>query len=112
MPEKIFNDENWKKEVLDSNLPVMVDFWAEWCMPCFMIAPVVEEIAKKYEGKIKIGKLNVDKNPALAEKYNIRGIPTLLFFKKGKIVDRIVGVAPKKVIESKIEKILETPVFD
>ena len=105
--EKTFTDENWEKEVLKSPVPVMVDFWAVWCAPCFMIAPAVEEVAKKYEGKVKVGKLNVDENPATAGKYGVMGIPTLLFLNGGEVVERIVGVAPKKGIEDKIEKILE-----
>ena len=107
MPE-IFTDNSWKTEVLNSALPVVVDFWAEWCMPCHMISPIVEEIAKEYEGKIKAGKLNVDENPDVAGKYRVMGIPTLLFFNGGEVVDRIVGVVPKKVIEDKIEKTLKT----
>lgn len=107
MMEKTLTDKNWGKEVLNSNIPVMVDLWAEWCAPCFMIAPAVEEIAKKYEEKIKVGKLNIDENPDITGKYRVMGIPTLLFFNGGEEVDRIVGVVPKKDIEEKIEKILE-----
>jgi len=107
MSEKVFSDENWGKEVLNSNIPVMVDFWAQWCAPCFMIAPAVEDIAREYKGKIKVGKLNVDENSVTARKYKIMGIPTLLFFNGGEEVDRIVGVVSKKVIEDKIKKILE-----
>lgn len=107
MVEKTFTDENWEREVLNSNIPVMVDFWAGWCMPCRMIAPVVEKIAQDYDGKIKVGKLNVDENPVTAGKYRVMAIPTLLFFNGGKIVDRVVGVVSKKVIEDKIEKILK-----
>jgi len=107
MAEKIFTDKNWESEVLNSDLPVMVDFWAEWCMPCYMIAPAVEKVAEAYDGKIKVGKLNVDENPVTAGKYRVMAIPTLLFFNEGKLVDRIVGVVSKKVIEDKIEKILE-----
>jgi len=100
-------DQNWDNEVLNSDLPVMVDFWAEWCAPCFMIAPVVEQIGEEYKGKIKVGKLNVDKNPVTAGKYQIMAIPTLLFFNGGKLVDRVVGVGSKKILVEKIEKILE-----
>lgn len=106
MAEKTFTDQTFENKVLNSPLPVMVDFWAGWCMPCQMIAPTVEEIAKKYEGKIKVGKLNVDDNLATAGKYSIMGIPTLLFFNGGKVVDRVVGVVPKRTIEDKINKIL------
>lgn len=107
MPERTFTDVNWEKEVLNSEFPVMVDFWAQWCSPCFIIAPAVEEIAKEYEGTVKVGKLNVDENPEVAGKYRVMGIPTLLFFNGGELVDKIVGVAPKKVIKDKIERILE-----
>ena len=100
-------DQNWDNEVLNSDLPVMVDFWAEWCAPCFIIAPVVEQIGEEYKGKIKVGKLNVDKNPVTAGKYQIMAIPTLLFFNGGKLVDRVAGVVPKKILVEKIEKILE-----
>ena len=107
MSEIILTDQTWDNEVLDSDLPIIVDFWAEWCAPCFMIAPVVEQIGEEYEGKIKVGKLNVDANPTTAGKYQIMAIPTLLFFKGGKLVDRVVGVVPKKILVEKIEKILE-----
>jgi len=107
MAERIFTDENWEGEVLNSNIPVIVDFWAEWCMPCHMMAPVVEEVAREYEGKIKVGKLNVDQNRETARKYNIMGIPTLLFFNGGKVIDKIVGVAPKRVVEDKIKNMLK-----
>ena len=105
--EKTFTDQNWEDEVLNSNLPIVVDFWAEWCMPCRMISPIAEELSKDYEGKVIIGKLNVDENPMTAGKYNIMGIPTLLFFNNGELVDRIVGVVPKKAIEDKIKKMLK-----
>lgn len=105
MAEKTVNTQNWEEEVLQSEVPVMVDFGAEWCMPCRMIAPMIEEIAKEYEGKIKVGKLNIDDNQSLAQKYNIMGVPTLLFFKQGQVVDRVVGVAAKKNIENKIKNI-------
>lgn len=105
--EQIFTGQNWEKEVLNSNLPVMVDFWAGWCKPCFMIAPLIEETAKEYKGKIKVGKLNIDENPSIARKYNIRAIPTLLFFNEGEVVDRILGVVPKEIIEDKVQTILK-----
>ena len=107
MSEIILTDQTWDNEVLNSDLPVMVDFWAEWCAPCFMIAPVVEQIGEEYEGKIKVGKLNVDANPVTAGKYQIMAIPTILFFNGGKLVDRVVGVVSKKILVEKIEKILE-----
>jgi len=97
------NDENFKKEVLESDIPVLVDFWAEWCMPCRMVAPVVEEIAKEYQGKLKVCKLNVDEAANTASSYDIMGIPTLLLFKSGKVAEKIVGALPKAEIEKKIK---------
>ena len=96
-------DGNFDQEVLKSDKPVLVDFWAEWCAPCHMIAPAVEEIAKDYEGKLKVCKLNVDEGRNVASNYGIRGIPTLLVFKNGEVVDTIVGVTPKEEIEMKIK---------
>ena len=104
------NEQSWKDEVTNSELPVVVDFWAEWCAPCRMMAPVLEEISKEYEGKIKVGKLNVDENPTVAGEYRIMGIPTLLFFRSGKPVNKIVGVVPKKALQDKIETILKEEV--
>jgi len=96
-------NENFKKEILESNLPALVDFWAPWCGPCNMVAPIIEEIAKEYEGKLKVGKLNVDEAPETASQYNVMGIPTLILFKNGKVVEQMVGAAPKKYIEEKIK---------
>ena len=96
-------DENFKAEVLDAKIPVLVDFWAEWCMPCKMIAPAVEAIAKEYEGKLKVCKLNVDDAPAAAAQYSVMSIPTLLLFKEGKVVDKTVGVVPKAAIDAKLK---------
>ena len=96
-------DENFKAEVLDAKIPVLVDFWAEWCMPCKMIAPTVEAIAKEYEGKLKVCKLNVDDAPVIATQYSVMSIPTLLLFKEGKVVDKIVGVVPKAAIDAKLK---------
>ena len=96
------NDDNFDEEVLKSNKPVLVDFWAQWCAPCHMIAPAVEEIAKDYDGKLKVCKLNVDEGRNTAFNYGIRGIPTLLVFKNGTVVDTIIGVTPKEEIEMKI----------
>ena len=106
MSERTFTDQTWDQEVLNSDLPVVVDFWAQWCGPCSMIAPVVEEISQEYEGKIKVGKLNVDENPVTPGKYQVKAIPTVLFFKGGKPVDTVVGVVPKKAFVDKIEKMI------
>jgi thioredoxin 1 len=100
---KQFTDSSWDQEVLGSDKPVLVDFWAEWCGPCRMIGPLVEELAGEYEGKALIGKLNVDENPGVATKYGIRSIPTLLVFKGGEIVDKIVGAVPKNMLAQKID---------
>ncbi|MCL4510716.1 MAG: thioredoxin [Bacteroidetes bacterium] len=98
----------FKNEVLDSAEPVLIDFWAPWCGPCRMVAPVVEEIAKEYDGKIKVMKLNTDENMDIAIQYNILSIPTLGFFLGGQMVDRIIGAVPKKVIVEKIGKTFQT----
>ena len=92
-------DENFNKEVLDSKQPVLVDFWAPWCMPCKMIAPTIEKLADDFKGKVKVGKLNTDENSFVASQYQIMGIPSLLLYKDGQIVERIVGVVPKEQIE-------------
>ena len=99
-------DENFEKEVLESDLPVLIDFWAQWCAPCNMVAPVVEEIAKDYEGKLKVGKLNVDEAQKVASQYGIMSIPTLMIFKNGKEVEQMVGAAPKEFIVEKIKPYL------
>lgn len=91
-------------QVLKSEQPVLVDFWAEWCMPCRMLAPTVDELASEYSGKVKVVKVNVDQNQDLAQKYGIRGIPTLIIFKDGEEADRIVGVQPKNTITQKLDK--------
>ncbi|MBI4930812.1 MAG: thioredoxin [Bacteroidetes bacterium] len=96
-------DANFDEVVLKSDKPVLVDLWAEWCGPCRMVGPIVEELAKEYEGKAVIGKLNVDNNPNISVKYGIRSIPTLLFFKGGQMVDRQVGAVPKSVLEGKLK---------
>jgi thioredoxin 1 len=101
------SEQSWKDEVINSEFPVVVDFWAEWCAPCHMITPILEELNKEYEGKIKVGRLNVDENPTIAGEYRIMGIPTLLFFRSGKLVDKVVGVVPKKALQDKIEMILK-----
>jgi thioredoxin 1 len=101
-------DSNFENEVVKSDVPVLVDFWAEWCGPCKMVAPVVEELAKEYDGKYKFAKLDVDSNPQTAMKFGIRSIPTLLLFKNGQVVDQIVGAVPKRHLVEKLEKHLAT----
>lgn len=100
------NDANFDQEVLQSEQPVLVDFWASWCGPCKAIAPIVEGVAATYTGKVKVAKVNVDENSAAPSRYGIRGIPTLLFFKGGKVADQIVGYVPQNVIEEKVQKLL------
>ena len=93
-----FNDDNFTEEVLQSQVPVLVDFWAEWCGPCRTLNPVIEEISKEYQTKIKCGKVNVDKSPSTASSYGIRSIPSILFFNGGQISDQLVGSVPKNQI--------------
>ena len=102
-----FTDKNFKSEVLDSQMLVLVDFWAEWCAPCRMLAPVVENIAKDYNGKLKVGKLNVDDNSDTPQQYGIQGIPTVIFFKGGKAVNQIVGFQPEDKLKSVIDSLLK-----
>jgi thioredoxin 1 len=94
-----FTDNNFDSEALKADKPVLVDFWAPWCAPCRMVGPIIEELATSYTGKVKIGKLNTDDNPNIASRYGIMSIPTILLFKNGEIVDRVVGVVPKKDFE-------------
>ncbi|GAB4383234.1 MAG: thioredoxin [Salibacteraceae bacterium] len=96
-------DSNFEETVLKSDKPVMVDFWAEWCGPCRMVGPIVEEVAKEFADKAVVGKLNVDENPNIATKYGIRSIPTILFIKNGEVVDRQVGAVPKAALVKKLE---------
>ena len=100
------SDKNFEQEVIKSATPVLVDLWAAWCGPCRVIAPVVEELAGTYQGKMKMGKLNVDDHPQLAGQYRIMNIPTLLLFKGGKEADRIVGVVPKEELTRRIEQVI------
>lgn len=96
-------DDNFKDEVLNSDVPVLVDFWATWCGPCRMIAPTIEELASEFEGRAKVGKVDVDANARVAAQYGIRSIPTLLFFKDGEVVEQQIGAAPKRVLTEKLE---------
>lgn len=100
-----FTDSNFSEEVEKSGTPVLVDFWAEWCGPCKMIGPVVEELAGEYEGKVKVGKVNVDNNPEISVKFGIRSIPTLLIFKDGEIVDQIIGAVPKTELKKHLDQV-------
>jgi thioredoxin 1 len=93
----VLTDDNWKQEVGAAEAPVLVDFWAEWCAPCRMIAPAIEALATSYAGRVKVGKLNVDENPRVAEAFNIRSIPTLLLFRDGEVVDQQIGAAPQRI---------------
>jgi len=104
--EVVGTDDSFAKEVEQSDIPVLVDFWATWCGPCLAIAPAVEELAKEYQGRLKVVKLNVDENPKTAGKFGIRGIPTLLFFKDGEVVRQVVGAQPKKRLVKTVEELL------
>jgi len=97
------NDANFEELVLKSSVPVLVDFWAEWCGPCRMVGPVVDELHKEYEGKALVGKVNVDFNPKIATDYGIMSIPALLYFKDGKLVDKQVGAVPKHILAGKLD---------
>ena len=99
------NDSGFEQDVLQSQLPVLVDYWAEWCGPCKMIAPVLNEIAKENEGRFRVAKVNIDDDPALQHRFSIRGVPALLFFSGGQLRDQIIGVAAKKAIVEKLEQL-------
>jgi thioredoxin 1 len=104
MNEVILTEENFEQEVMGSNIPVLVDFWAVWCGPCKILGPIVAEIAAELEGKLKVGKVNVDEQNALAMKYNVMSIPTMKFFKGGQVVGEMVGAAPKATIMAELQK--------
>ena len=97
--------ENFDQEVLKSGTPVLVDFWAEWCGPCKMVAPILDELASEYDGKVKIGKVNIDDHQSLASEYGIRAIPTLLLFKAGQVADQIVGLRSKRDFKAKLDRV-------
>ena len=99
-------EQDFDEKVLSSDQPVLVDFWAEWCGPCHMIAPAIEEVAAEYKGKVMVGKLNVDQHPGIAARYGIRSIPSILLFKDGQVSDQIVGAVPKAQITDMIKRIL------
>jgi len=102
----VLTDDNFNAEVIDSGVPVLVDFWATWCGPCRMIAPIVEQLSGEYEGKAKVGKLDVDSAQKIAAEFGIRSIPTLLIFKDGKVADQIIGAVPKQQIAEKLDAIV------
>jgi thioredoxin 1 len=106
MPEKVLTltDEKWQEDVLSSPQPVLVDFWAEWCAPCRMMAPSIEALAEEFAGRIRVGKLNVDENAATSEKYDIRGIPTIMIFKGGEVKEQVVGVTSKENLARLVER--------
>ncbi len=105
---KDVSESTWEEDVLNSDLPVLVDFWAEWCGPCKMIAPSVHDMAVEYDGQLGVAKLDVDSNPDIAMKYGIRSIPALIFFKDGKPVDQITGALPKGALKKRIDSVLES----
>ncbi len=101
----ILTADNFEKEVTKSDKPVLVDFWAEWCGPCKMVAPILDELAAEYDGKVRIGKVNIDEHQKLAIDYHINSIPTLLFFKNGQVVDQVVGLKSKKDFKTKLDQL-------
>ena len=99
-------DQNFEDEVIKSTLPVLVDLWAPWCRPCLMVAPVVDKLAERYNGKFKFCRLNIDESPRIAARYRIMAIPTLMFFKGGEVVDTVVGAVPERALQPKIDELL------
>ncbi len=97
-------DDNFQTEIAGANGLAVVDFWAEWCGPCRMVGPIVEQLAQEYQGRVKVGKLDVDSNPRAASQFNVRSIPTILFFKDGQLVDTVVGAVPRQALEQKIQQ--------
>jgi thioredoxin 1 len=106
MAEVILTDQNFDAEVMKATMPVLVDFWAPWCGPCKMVSPIVEELAKEYEGKLKVGKMNVDENQQTAGKYGIMSIPSLLFYKNGQVVKTVIGAQGKESLKKAIDEVL------
>lgn len=106
MADQTFTDQNFQQDVLKSETPVVVDFWAPWCGPCKMVSPIIEELAKTYEGKVVVGKMNVDENPEVAGTYGVMSIPTVMVFKGGKPVQSLVGAQGKQTYQQEIEKVL------
>ncbi len=106
MAVKILTDQNFDQEVLKTNKPVIVDFWAPWCGPCQLMGPIIEELAEETGEKVVVGKLNVDENPITAQKYGVMSIPTLIIFKGGIIIDQIIGVQPKEVLKERLETLI------
>lgn len=102
-------DDNFEDEVLDSDQPVLVDFWATWCGPCRQVAPIVEDLAEEFSDRAKVGKVDVDSNPQTAQQYGVRSIPTLLFFKDGEVEEQVVGAVPKKQLKKKLEALTGQP---
>jgi thioredoxin 1 len=103
---KAVSDTEFAKEVIESDIPVVVDFWATWCGPCQVMGPVVDTVAGEYAGKVKVLKINVDENPVTPSKYGVRGIPTLILFNKGEVVDRIIGAQPKNAVDNLLKKVV------
>lgn len=106
MADVVITDQNFEREVIKSDKPVLVDFWASWCRPCIMQGPIVEEVARQLAGKAKVGKLNVDENPAMAQKYGVMSIPTIMIFKGGTVVKQFVGVQSKEKLVGELNKLI------